>query len=274
MLRIRTESKGAELVSVIKDDVEKIHDGIVYWNRHAPILFPIVGKVKDGKTVIDGKECFLGQHGFARDMEFEEIGEHSYVLRWNEETLEKYPYKFELYVSYEVEGNKVTTKFTVKNVDDKDIYFGLGGHPAFKCEYCSGKYRIEFEDVEDNIEFYNLKDGLVDPVVLNKKKFMRENRIFLDKDTFINDALIIRNIKSKSVFLKTETKSILKFTFDGFKYLGVWSKPEADFVCIEPWHNTADKTDSDGILENKEDIIKLEAGKEFTSSYTVEFYEL
>ena len=274
MLRIRTESKGAELVSVIKDDVEKIHDGIVYWNRHAPILFPIVGKVKDGKTVIDGKECFLGQHGFARDMEFEEIGEHSYVLRWNEETLEKYPYKFELYVSYEVEGNKVTTKFTVKNVDDKDIYFGLGGHPAFKCEYCSGKYRIEFEDVEDNIEFYNLKDGLVDPVVLNKKKFMRENRIFLDKDTFKNDALIIRNIKSKSVFLKTETKSILKFTFDGFKYLGVWSKPEADFVCIEPWHNTADKTDSDGILENKEDIIKLEAGKEFTSSYTVEFYEL
>ena len=274
MLRIRTESKGAELVSVIKDDVEKIHDGIVYWNRHAPILFPIVGKVKDGKTVINGKECFLGQHGFARDMEFEKIGEHSYVLRWNEETLEKYPYKFELYVSYEVEGNKVTTKFTVKNVDDKDIYFGLGGHPAFKCEYCSGKYRIEFEDVEDNIEFYNLKDGLVDPVVLNKKKFMRENRIFLDKDTFKNDALIIRNIKSKSVFLKTETKSILKFTFDGFKYLGVWSKPEADFVCIEPWHNTADKTDSDGILENKEDIIKLEAGKEFTSSYTVEFYEL
>ena len=84
MLRIRTESKGAELVSVIKDDVEKIHDGIVYWNRHAPILFPIVGKVKDGKTVINGKECFLGQHGFARDMEFEEIGEHSYVLRWNE----------------------------------------------------------------------------------------------------------------------------------------------------------------------------------------------
>ena len=274
MLKIRTESKGAELVSVIKDGVEKMHDGIAYWNRNAPILFPIVGKVKDGKTMINGKECLLGQHGFARDMEFEEIGKNSYVLRWNEETLEKYPYKFELYVSYEVVGNKVTTKFTVKNVDDKDIYFGLGGHPAFKCEYCSGKYRIEFEDIEDSIEFYNLKDGLVNPIVLNKKKFMRENRIFLDKDTFKNDALIIRNIKSKSVFLKTETKSILKFTFDGFKYLGVWSKEDADFVCIEPWHNTADKIDSDGILENKEDVIKLEVGKEFTSSYTVEFYEL
>lgn len=274
MLRIRTESKGAELVSVIKDDVEKIHDGIVAWNRHAPILFPIVGKVKDGKIIIDGKECNLGQHGFARDMEFEEIGKHSYVLRWNEETLEKYPYKFELYVSYEVVGDKVTTKFTVKNVDDKDIFFGLGGHPAFQCDYASGKYRIEFEDIEDNIEFYNLKDGLVNPVVLNKKKFMRENRIFLDKDTFKNDALIIRNVKSKSVFLKTETKSILKFTFDGFKYLGIWSKVDGDFVCIEPWHNTADKIDSDGILEHKEDIIKLEVGKEFTSSYTVEFYEL
>ena len=274
MLKIKTERKGAELVSVIKDGVEKIHDGVKDWNRHAPILFPIVGKVKDGKTIINGKECLLGQHGFARDMEFEEIGKNSYVLKWNEETLEKYPYKFEFYVSYEVHGNKLTTTFKVKNVDDKDIYFGLGGHPAFQCNYSSGKYRIEFEDIEDEMEFYNLKDGLVVPEKLNKKKFMRENRIFLDKDTFKNDAIILRNIKSKALFLKTETKSILKFTFDGFKYLGIWSKVDADFVCIEPWHNTADKIDSDGVLEHKEDVIKVEVGQEFTSSYTVEFYEL
>ena len=172
MLKIKTERKGAELVSVIKDGVEKIHDGVKDWNRHAPILFPIVGKVKDGKTIINGKECLLGQHGFARDMEFEEIGKNSYVLKWNEETLEKYPYKFEFYVSYEVHGNKLTTTFKVKNVDDKDIYFGLGGHPAFQCNYASGKYRIEFEDIEDEIEFYNLKDGLVVPEKLNKKKLI------------------------------------------------------------------------------------------------------
>lgn len=273
MLKIETVRKGAELVSVISGGVEKIHNGEEFWNRHAPILFPIVGKVKDGKTVIDGKEVSLGQHGFARDMEFEEIGKNSYVLKYNEETLEKYPYKFEFYVSYEVHGNKLTTNFKVKNVDDKMIYFGLGGHPAFNCDYSSGKYRIEFEDIEDEIEFYNLDNGLIVPEKLKSKKFMRENRIYLDKDSFKNDAIILKNIKSKSLFLKTETRAVLKFTFDGFKYLGIWSKENAKFVCIEPWHNTADKTDSDGILEHKEDIISLDVGEEFSSSYTVEFYE-
>ena len=274
MLKIETVRKGAELVSVVKNGVEKIHDGKEFWNRHAPILFPIVGKVKDGKTIIEGKEYYLGQHGFARDMEFEEIGKNSYVLKYNDETLEKYPYKFEFYVSYEVHGNKLTTRFKVKNIDDKEIYFGLGGHPAFYCDYSSGKYRIEFEDIEENIEFYNIKDGLVVPEKLNRKKFMRENRIYLDKNSFKNDAIILKNIKSKSLFLKTETKSVLKFTFDDFKYLGIWSKENAKFVCIEPWHNTADKIDSDGILKNKEDVIKLGVNEEFNSSYTVEFYEI
>lgn len=274
MLKITTVNKGAELVSVIQNDIEKIHDGVNDWNRHAPVLFPIVGKVKDGKTIIDGKEYLFGQHGFARDMEFEEIGKHSYFLKSNEETLKKYPYNFELYISYEVHKNVLTTKYKVKNTDNKEICFGLGGHPAFKCDYSSGLYRIEFEDVEENLEFYNLKDGLVDPHKLNNKKFMRENRIFLDKDTFKNDAIIVKNMKSKSLFLKTETKAILKFTFEGFKYLGFWSKPGAKFVCIEPWHNTADKVDSDGILMNKEDVIKLKPGEEFESKYSVEFYEV
>ena len=274
MLKIKTVSKGAELVSVLHDDIEKIHDGLTDWNRHAPILFPIVGKVKDGKTLIDGKECFMGQHGFARDMQFEEIGTNSYVLKWNEETLEKYPYKFEFYVSYEVSGNKIKTKFKVVNVDDKEIVFGLGGHPAFKCDYGSGQYRLEFEEIEDSLEFYQLSDGLVVNQKIPQKKFLRENRIFLDGNTFKNDAIIVKNMKSKSLFLKTETKSVLKFTFDGFKYLGFWSKPDADFVCIEPWHNTADKVDSDGILENKEDVIKLLPNEEFSSEYVVEFYEV
>ena len=121
MLKITTVNKGAELVSVIQDDIEKIHDGVNDWNRHAPVLFPIVGKVKDGKTIIDGKECLLGQHGFARDMEFEEIGKHSYVLKSNEETLKKYPYNFELYISYEVHKNVLTTKYKVKNTDIQHV---------------------------------------------------------------------------------------------------------------------------------------------------------
>ena len=119
MIKIQTVKKGAELVSIKMNDIEKMHDGESFWNRHSPVLFPIVGKLKDGKTTIMGNEYFMGQHGFARDMEFEEIGEHQYVLKANDETLSKFPFRFELYISYEVEGNKVITKYKVVNKDDK-----------------------------------------------------------------------------------------------------------------------------------------------------------
>ena len=196
MLEVKTVKKGAELVSVKANGIEKMHDGESFWNRHSPVLFPIVGKLKNGKTIIENKEYEMGQHGFARDMEFEQIDENSYVLKSNEQTKEKYPYDFELYISYEVEKNKVTTKYKVVNKDTRLMYFGLGGHPAYACEYSSGKYRLEFEDIEDRLEIYQLQDGLLKKEPEKLSKFFRENRIFLDEKTFDNDALIIKNINS------------------------------------------------------------------------------
>lgn len=272
MLEIKTVRKGAELVSVKMNEIEKMHDGQSFWNRHSPVLFPIVGKLKDNKTLINGKEYEMGQHGFARDMEFEEIGNNSYVLKSNEETNKKFPFKFEFYISYEIQGNKVITKYKVINKDDKMMFFGLGGHPAFKCEYASGQYRLEFEDIEDAIEIHQLENGLVKENPEKTSRFFRENRIFLDKHTFENDAIIIKNMKSKKIYLKTETKTILAFEFKDFPYLGIWSKPEAPFVCIEPWFNTADKVNSNGIFEEKEDLIELNPGQEFKAEYSVEFF--
>ena len=272
MVNIQTVKKGAELVSIKFNDVEKMHNGETHWNRHSPVLFPIVGKLKDGKTSILGNEYYMGQHGFARDMEFEEIGEHSYVLRANEETLAKFPFKFELYISYQVDGDKVTTKYKVVNKDDKNMIFGLGGHPAFVCEYASGKYRIDFQDVESEIEVYQLEDGLVKLEPEKTKKYIKENRIFLDNHTFQKDAVIMKNIKSDRVYLKTEAKTILAFEFKEFPYLAIWSKPDAPFVCIEPWFNTADKVNSNGIFEEKEDLIELKPEQEFNAEYSVEFF--
>ena len=100
MVEIQSVSKGAELISVKFDGIEKLHDGKSFWNRHSPILFPIVGKLKNGKTIINGKTYEMGQHGFARDMNFEKLAENSYVLKSNEETKSKFPFDFELYVSY------------------------------------------------------------------------------------------------------------------------------------------------------------------------------
>lgn len=273
MVEIKTVNKGAELVSIKLNGIEKIHNGETFWNRHSPILFPIVGKLKDGKTSINGKIYEMSQHGFARDMEFEKIAENSYLLKSNSETLKRFPFDFELYVSYEVIKNKVITKYRVVNKSEKIMIFGLGGHPAFVCEYSSGSYRLEFEDIEDNIEVYQLEDGLLKKEPEKTNKFIKENRIFLDNRTFKNDAIIMKNLKSDRIYLKTETKTILSFEFKKFPYLAIWSKPDAPFVCIEPWFNTADKIDSNGNFEEKEDLIELKPNQEFECEYSVKFFE-
>ena len=152
------------------------------------------------------------------------------------------------------------------------MIFGLGGHPAFVCDYSSGKYRIEFEKEENDIEILELENGLISNKNIQTSKYIKENRIFLDKHTFENDAIIMKNLKSTKVFLKTETKKVLTFDFSGFPYLAIWSKPEANFICIEPWFNTADKVDSNGIFEEKEDLIELKPNKVFEAKYSVEFF--
>lgn len=272
MLEITTVSKGAELVSAKIDGKEKIHNGLTFWNRHSPILFPIVGQIKNGKTIIEENEYFMSQHGFARDMDFEKIGQNEYLLKYNEETLKKYPYKFELYVKYIVKDNTLTVKYKVKNIDDKEIYFGLGAHPAFKCDYTNNKCSIKFENTEEGIEIYQLQNGLINPEKCNKDNFfVSNNEIELKKDIFKNDAIILTNLNSNRVYLVENEEKILEFDFSGFKYLGIWSKENAPFVCIEPWHNTTDKIDSDGIFKNKKDIIYLKENQEFKSEYKINF---
>ena len=217
----------------------------------------------------------MSQHGFARDMKFEEISktenEHHYMLKYNEETLKKYPYKFELHVIYEIEKDTLIVTYKVKNVDEKSIYFGLGGHPAFNCDYSNGEYEIAFSENEDEIEFLKLKDGLIDTEIADN--ILEDNKIYLKENTFDNDAVIMKNIKSNKVVLQNHktNKKILEFDFTGFPYLALWSKKGAPFVCIEPWQNTADRIDSTQIYKDKENIIKLEKNKEFECKYSIKF---
>ena len=273
MLEIKSKKSGAELTSVKLDGKELLHQG-EFWNRHAPILFPIVGRLKNDETIMDGKTYHMGQHGFARDMEFKELekseSKHEYVLESNSETLEKFPYKFSLYVTHLVDDNTLITKYKVINRDKKQMIFGLGGHPAFICDYSSGKYKIKFEKQEDNIKFMNLSDGLVNED--EAPNILSDNCVKLNKDSFINDAIIITNMKSNKVCLKENEKTILEFDFTGFPYLGVWAKIGAPFVCIEPWMNTADKVNTDGKLESKENILRLKPNEKFECSYKMLFF--
>lgn len=277
MIKIKTKIAGAELVSITKDGEERLHDGKQFWNRHAPILFPIVGKLKDGKTIIENKIYEMGQHGFARDMNFDEIKndeeEKEYRLQANEETLKRYPYNFELTIKYQIKNDTLTVTYEVENKDAKNIFFGIGAHPAFKCDYSTGKYYLEFDKPEDEIGILELEDGLIAKARL-KEEVIENNRINLEKDTFEKDAIIMHNLKSTKITLKEKetNKEVLEFDFTGFPYLAIWSKKGAPFVCIEPWYNTADYKESTGIFEEKKKIIGLNPKEKFKCKYKIRFY--
>ncbi len=274
MLEIKSKNTGAELTSIKLDGKEMLYQGEI-WNRHAPILFPIVGKLKNDQTIINGKTYHMGQHGFARDMKFKDLEKsnlkHKYVLESNSETLEKFPFKFSLYVTHTIKEDSLETKYKVVNKDKKKMIFGLGGHPAFICDYSSGKYSVEFEKKENNIKFMSLSKGLI--LEKESPNILEYNCIKLNKNSFVKDAIIMKDIESNKVYLKENEKKVLEFDFTGFPYLGLWAKIGAPFVCIEPWMNTADKVNTDGKLESKENILKLMPNEEFECSYKVKFYK-
>ena len=283
MLIIESSKHGAELTSIKLDGIERLHqgnsildeNGKPYWGRHAPILFPIVGKLKDNRTEINGKYYEMTQHGFARDMEFEEIKKnetnHKYILKSNSETLKKFPFEFELYVEYQINENELITKYTVINKGENQMLFGLGGHPAFICDYSTENYELEFEKQENKITFYKLQEGLIKNEPINS--IIENNRIKLTKNIFEEDAIIMKNINSNKVILKDikNNKKLLEFDFTGYPYLAIWSKKGAPFVCIEPWQNHTDTVDSNGNFVEKENIIKLDQNKKFECSYKIKF---
>ena len=284
-----TSKNGGELISFKINGKETIHqgdgcldgNGKIYWKRHSPVLFPIVGKLKKNQTMIGGRIFEMHQHGFARDMEFEPITKldnfHSYVLKSDKYTLARYPYDFELYNTYRTEGTKLTTIYKVINTGVINLPFGIGGHPAFQIDVNDlndGNYYFEFEEDEEKIHFLYLIDGLIGTEYA--KNPMESKRIIrLDRNTFKNDAIIMKGITSKKISLinKRIGKKILTMDFTGFPYLALWSKPGAPFVCIEPWYSTADTVKSTGVFTQKHDIISLRPNECFECKYTVEFFE-
>lgn len=281
-----TSKYGAELVSFKINEEEKVHqgencideNGKVYWKRHWPVLFPNVGKCKKNQTIMNGRTYEVQQHGFVRDMEFEPLTKldnfHSYIFRSNKKLIDKYPYEFSLTVTYRTDENKLTTIYKVINEGDTDMPFGIGGHPAFKIDreqLDKGNYYLEFEEDEEKIHFLYLVDGLIGTeyaknIIVNKRV------IPLNANSFINDAIIMKGLKSNKVSLKNAEKTILTMEFTGFPYLAVWTKPKAPFICIEPWMTTADNVNGSGVFRQKTDILLLPPKQEYECKYTVEFF--
>ncbi len=283
-----TTNLGGELLSFKLEGIEKIHQGEeardekgnVYWKRHAPVLFPIVGKLRRNQTIINGKTFDMSQHGFARDLEYEPVTKldnfHSYVLKSNSYTMARFPYDFELYNTYIQEENKLTFLYKVVNTGSSIMPFGIGSHPAFKIDQDDlkrGNYYLEFEDEEKLVHFLYLIDGLVGTDYA--KNQLINNRILkIDDHTFDNDAIIIKGVQNKKIVLKNRRtgKTVLKMNFEGWPYLGIWAKPGAPFICLEPWMSTADRINSTNIFAEKTSMIKLNPGEEFENKFSVEFF--
>ena len=277
-LEIQTTALGAELTSIKYKGKEYLHDGKEFWDRQSPILFPIVGKLRYGKTIINGKNYSFSQHGFAKDMEFQEVGQHLYKLESNNETLEHFPFEFELYVSYTTEKNKLFFNYTLINkTPNETMLFGIGGHPGFKCDYYKEQSSIVFEEEENNIKVIpvDINAGIMSNETVDGTNYLTNKKIFkIKSDSFKEDAVVFTDIKSKSVILNDNGKNILKFNFEEFKYLGIWSaNVKAPYVCLEPWYNTPDYINSTIEFQEKKDIISLEPEETFKVGFSVEFFD-
>ena len=268
-LKIAVDTHGAELSSIFnkKDNKEMLwHGDSAFWGRKSPVLFPVVGKYKNGKTTYNGKEYFLGQHGFARDSEFTLIektdNKLSFELTSNEDTLAKYPFKFRLICSFEIQDDKIIAGWKVENTDDKTIYFSIGAHPAFYCT--KGETMLTMNGKNIKYSLVN-SDGLYTP-----KKYDVQSSFVLHDSVFDNDALIIENSNVTEVSLVDNDKNYLTIRFDA-PLFGIWSptKKNAPFVCIEPWYGRCDGEDFNGDITEREWGNSLDISETWYKEYEI-----
>jgi len=280
-IKITANTFGGELNNLItkKDSIEYLWCGNEeYWKYHSPILFPIVGKVIDNKYTVSGKRYELPQHGLARVREFTMIEKTdtsiTFELLWSEDTLKIYPYKFSLKLSYELLEDGVKCSYKVTNLDNKKIYFQIGGHPAFMCPLNNNEsfddYYFEF-NCKETVSLMELDKNTGYYTGVRKPFLNDENIINLSFSLFDNDALVFDSLKSNKITLKSD-KSHKSLTMDytGFPYLALWTKSTgAPFVCIEPWYGHSDFNNFKGEFRDKPGIFNLNINEDFNASYSL-----
>ncbi|RKR05921.1 galactose mutarotase-like enzyme [Flavobacterium sp. 90] len=263
---------GAELFSLKNNqNKEFIWEGNPdFWGKHSPVLFPIVGTLKNNTYTINGTEYQLPRHGFARDMEFQliEKTENSAVfsLKYNEETLKKYPFSFELQLIYTLQESTLDIEYKVINEGDSKMPFSIGAHPAIALPEAFENYALDFE-VNEVLEYYILENDLIS----NKTEVLEstDSLVPLNYKLFENDALIFKTLQSNSLTILENSKPYVKVAFEDFPSLGIWTKENAPFICIEPWLGYSDTAEKSGDLFEKEGILVLDANQTFQAKFSI-----
>lgn len=280
-VKVGIKDLGAELSSFVNKENYTEHiwqaDASI-WGRHAPILFPFVGQVKEGKYLFEGKEYHISQHGFARDMQFEVASQTnnsiSYRITHNNDTLSKYPFMFQLDVTYTLVGKSLDIQYNVTNSDTKTIWFSIGAHPGFNCPF-SPKESFNDYYLELNSEETSARLEIENGLLSGKQStfFNKESKIALEHNLFKQDAIIFEELNSSEICIKSsKNDQFVKMNFNNWPYLGIWTKPNANapYVCLEPWHGITAESDKETILQDKKGIRSLAIGESFACNYSIE----
>lgn len=267
-------SKGAELKSLTVNGRELMwRADPAFWGKTSPLLFPMIGTLKDGKTLINGKEYRITKHGFARDLELtpETVSGTSvlFSLQQSEYTKEMFPFDFRFTVQYTLKSDGITVTYRVKNNSGSAMPFCIGAHPAFACDGEFSDYRLEFQKLENAaVPNYNLETGLHEEN--NRREILKDNNVVqLSHEMFYADVCYFDKPRSRSVMLLGKDNKGVRVDFPDFTSLGVWQAKDAPFLCIEPWCGSADFDDCTGIFAEKRGIVILNADEEKAFTYSI-----
>ncbi len=273
--------KGAELQSVkgVDSGTEYLWCGdSKFWGKHSPVLFPIIGALKNNQYKFEDEIYELHRHGFARDMDFkyEQLSstEILFTLIATDQTLKIYPFEFKLCLKYQLIQTKVYCTYEITNNGKKDLYFSIGGHPAFAVPLNKvgvyTDYYLKFNKDEE-LSYHHIVDNLIVEETSTIK--LNDGKLYLKHDLFYQDALVFKNLNSDCITLmNTKNYNGLDFHFKDFSYFGIWAAKDANFICLEPWCGIADGVNHNQQLEDKEGIVKLQINKKFERTWSVTFF--
>ena len=278
-LRVEVDSLGAEVKSVKNKEtqMEYMWQGDPkYWGRTSPVLFPFVGSLKNKEYHYNGKTYPMGQHGFARDCDFTlvEQTDNTIVHRLtdSEETRKKYPFPFELTVTHTLCGREISVGWHVVNRGTDPMYFTIGAHPAFRVPVLpdtkQSDYSLQFRT--DSLQYYLLDtDSGTANVGTQYDLPVSNGRSPIASDLFDKDALVFDHQIDWAGIAMPDGTPYVSVSCEGFPNFGIWSKPNAPFVCLEPWDGRCDNTGYAGELSEKPGILSLAPQEQYDKSYQI-----
>ncbi len=272
-LTVCISTLGAEIQSIRDKNTEYIWQGDgVHWSKHAPVLFPIAGRLKQDTYFYNGTAYSLPQHGFAREREFivETQSETSvtFLLAGDAAKHPGYPFQFALRARYTLEGNSLRAETIVENLGDTPLYYSAGAHEAYACPEGIESYLLAFEH-EEPLDNYVMESGLLTDKT--ERVLDAGNVLPITPSLFAHDTLVLRKLTSRSVTLQGPKGRRVRVDFPDFDYLLVWTQLGAAYVCIEPWNNLPELAGTDQDITHKPGMIAVAPGAQSALAHTMVF---